>query len=112
MCLPVGVHRPDVPECLRAEAAIRTRCREVFPQSPRPQIRLFSSDGSDDESLRGGNEMFRETAADSGGAVAQGRRKDEVMKEHLARFDKREGVVFIGKAQEKTPVFRTEKLRN
>src|ERR1700687_3822086 len=39
-------------------------------------------------------------------------RKDDVMKEHLARFDKPEGVVFIGKAQEKTPVFRTEKRRN
>jgi hypothetical protein len=42
----------------------------------------------------------------------KGQRKDEVMKEHLARFDKPEGVVFIGKAQEKTPVFRTEKRRN
>lgn len=38
----------------------------------------------------------------------KGQPKDEVMKEHLARFDKPEGVVFIGKA----PVFRTEKRRN
>ncbi len=42
----------------------------------------------------------------------KGQRKDAVMKEHLARFDKPEGVMFIGKAQEKTPVFRTEKRRN
>jgi len=42
----------------------------------------------------------------------KGQRKDDVMKEHLARFDQSEGVVFIGKAQEKTPVFRTEKRRN
>jgi hypothetical protein len=42
----------------------------------------------------------------------KGQRKDEVIKEHLARFGKPEGVVFIGKAQEKTPVFRTEKRRN
>ena len=42
----------------------------------------------------------------------KGQRKDDVMKEHLARFDQPEGVVFIGKAQEKTPVFRTEKRRN
>jgi hypothetical protein len=42
----------------------------------------------------------------------KGQRKDDVMKEHLARFEKSEGVVFIGKAQEKTPVFRTEKRRN
>jgi hypothetical protein len=42
----------------------------------------------------------------------KGQRKDDVMKEHLARFDTPEGVVFIGKAQEKTPLFRTEKRRN
>ena len=39
-------------------------------------------------------------------------RKDAVMAEHLARFPAPEGVVFIGKAQEKTRVFRTEKRRN
>jgi hypothetical protein len=42
----------------------------------------------------------------------KGQRKDDVMKEQLRRFDKPEGVVFIGKAQEKTPVFRTERRRN
>jgi hypothetical protein len=34
------------------------------------------------------------------------------MAEQLRRFDHSEGVVFIGKAQEKTPLFRTEKGRN
>jgi hypothetical protein len=42
----------------------------------------------------------------------KGERKDEVMAEHLRRFFRDEGVVFIGKAQEKTPVFRTERRRN
>jgi hypothetical protein len=42
----------------------------------------------------------------------KGQRKDEVMAEHLAKFGKEEGVVFVGKAQEKTPVFRTEKRRS
>src|SRR5215467_13765666 len=42
----------------------------------------------------------------------KGQRKDDVMKEYLCKFEKKEGVVFIGKAQEKTPVFRTEKRRN
>jgi hypothetical protein len=42
----------------------------------------------------------------------KGQRKDDVMAEHLARFDKPEGVVMLGKAQEKTPVFRTEKRHN
>ena len=31
---------------------------------------------------------------------------------HLARVNTSEGVVMLGKAQEKTPVFRTEKRRN
>jgi hypothetical protein len=42
----------------------------------------------------------------------KGQRKDDVMAEHLARFDRPEGVVMLGKAQEKTPVFRTQKRRN
>jgi len=45
-------------------------------------------------------------------AFQKGQRKDDVMKEHLARFTRPEGVVFVGKAQEKTAVFRTEKRRN
>jgi len=42
----------------------------------------------------------------------KGQRKDTVMAEQLRKFHRPEGVVFIGKAQEKTPVFRTEKRRN
>jgi len=38
-----------------------------------------------------------------------GERKDDVMAERLKRFECAEGVVFIGKAQEKSAVFRTEK---
>ena len=42
----------------------------------------------------------------------KGQRKDDVMAEHLTRFTAPEGVVFVGRAQEKTPVVRTEKRRN
>src|SRR5712671_6981275 len=42
----------------------------------------------------------------------KGQRKDEVMAEHLRKFQREEGVVFVGKAQEKTPVFRTEKRKS
>ena len=45
-------------------------------------------------------------------AFGKGERKDDVMAEQLARFQGDEGVVFVGKAQEKTPVFRTEKRVN
>jgi hypothetical protein len=41
-----------------------------------------------------------------------GERKDDVMAERLRHFDRDEGVVFIGKAQEKAAVFRTEKRRD
>jgi hypothetical protein len=42
----------------------------------------------------------------------KGQRKDDIAAEQRQRFDKAEGVVSIGKAQEKTPVFRTERRRN
>ena len=42
----------------------------------------------------------------------KGQRRDDVMHERLAGFTDSQGVVFIGRAQEKTPLFRTEKRRN
>ncbi len=41
-----------------------------------------------------------------------GERKDDVMADRLRHFDAAEGVVFIGKAQEKTAVFRTQRRRS
>ena len=43
---------------------------------------------------------------------AKGQRKDDVMHEHLAGFTAEEGVLFIGRAQEKTKLFRTERRRD
>ncbi|MDA8186202.1 MAG: hypothetical protein M0035_17555 [Actinomycetota bacterium] len=42
----------------------------------------------------------------------KGQRKDDVAHEYLARFEGEEGVLFVGKAQEKTTAYRTEKRRN
>jgi len=42
----------------------------------------------------------------------KGQRKDDVTQEYRSRFSKSEGIVVVGKAQEKTSVFRTEKRRN
>ena len=42
----------------------------------------------------------------------KGQRKDDVMAERLKGFHQPEGVVFLGKAQEKTPLFRTQKRHN
>jgi hypothetical protein len=46
--------------------------------------------------------------------LVKGQRKDDVAHQYLEHFlasGHREGVLFIGRAQEKTPVFRTEKRR-
>jgi hypothetical protein len=45
-------------------------------------------------------------------AFSKGERKDDVAAEHLKAFGEPEGVLFIGRAQEKTSVFRTERRRN
>src|SRR5260370_13195054 len=42
----------------------------------------------------------------------KGQRKDDVLHEHLARFVGTEGVLFLGKAQEKARVFGTEKRQH
>ena len=42
----------------------------------------------------------------------KGQRKDDVAKQYLATFEGDEGVLFVGKAQEKASVFRTEKRRD
>src|SRR6478609_9066098 len=41
----------------------------------------------------------------------KGQRKDDIAAEQRRKFHKTEGVIFIGKAQEKTLVFRTERRR-
>jgi hypothetical protein len=43
---------------------------------------------------------------------AKGQRKDDVAQAYLAKFEGEEGVLFVGKAQEKASVFRTEKRRD
>jgi hypothetical protein len=43
---------------------------------------------------------------------AKGQRKEDVALEYRAKFRGSEGILFVGKAQEKTPVFRTEKRKN
>ena len=42
----------------------------------------------------------------------KGQRKDDIAHAHLAEFSGDEGVLFIGRAQEKTGLFRTEKRRH
>lgn len=56
-------------------------------------------------------ERFVETEGLDLVTFKKGQRKDEVAHEYLASFTGDEGVLFVGKAQEKASVFRTEKRR-
>jgi DNA-binding transcriptional ArsR family regulator len=67
-----------------------------------PMSRGFVA-GLEDFAARHGHPLVR---------FCKGQRKDDVMAEHLRRFTRDEGVVFVGKAQENTPVFRTERRRS
>jgi hypothetical protein len=56
-------------------------------------------------------ESFVETEGLDLVTFKKGQRKDDVAQEYLASFTDDEGVLFVGKAQEKASVFRTEKRR-
>jgi hypothetical protein len=57
-------------------------------------------------------EHFVETAGVDLVTFKKGQRKDDMAHQYLASFTRDEGVLFVGKAQEKASVFRTEKRRN
>jgi len=57
-------------------------------------------------------ERFAETEGVDLVTFAKGQRKDDLAQEYLAKFTGDEGVLFIGKVQEKASVFRTEKRRD
>jgi hypothetical protein len=57
-------------------------------------------------------ERFVDTSGLDLVTFAKGQRKDDVAQEYRASFTAAEGVLFVGKAQEKASVFRTEKRRN
>jgi hypothetical protein len=57
-------------------------------------------------------ERFVETEGLDLVTFEKGQRKDDVAQEYLASFPGEEGVLFVGKAQEKASVFRTERRRN
>ena len=57
-------------------------------------------------------ERFVETEGLDLVTFEKGQRKDDVAQAYLASFEGDEGVLFVGKAQEKASVFRTEKRRD
>ena len=63
------------------------------------------------DAFRKAIDVFAETNSIPVIAFARKQRKDDVAKEHLAVSDDKQGILFVGKAQEKARVFRTEKRR-
>ena len=57
-------------------------------------------------------ERFSETEGLDLVTFEKGQRKDDIAQQYLASFSGEEGVLFVGKAQEKASVFRTEKRRD
>jgi len=57
-------------------------------------------------------ERFTETEGVDLVTFEKRQRKDDVAQEYLAKFEGDEGVLFVGKAQEKASVFRTDKRRD
>jgi hypothetical protein len=45
-------------------------------------------------------------------SFAKGQRKDDIAQEFLAKFTDEEGVLFVGRAQEKAGVWHTQRRRN
>jgi hypothetical protein len=106
------MHRPDVPNVY----VPMLQCESGFAKFFRSHRgHLFDSSALMDPITKAFVASMERFSGEHDIPVVQfrkGQRKDDVMKEYLAGFDKPEGVVFIGKAQEKPPVFRTEKRRN
>lgn len=73
----------------------------------RPRLRL-STDGADHQSVRRSIHDFVQREDIPLVSFRAGQRKDDIARRHLAGFDQDEGVVFVGRAQEKTAVFRTK----
>ena len=74
---------------------------------------VVGADGPDHQAVRQRDRAVRRRArAWTWSTFEKGQRKDDVAHEYLAGFGGEEGVLFVGKAQEKTTTFRTEKRRN
>ena len=82
------------------------------PFSSRPSVRFQRFDGSHLQAFISRVDQFAKQANVPVVHFEKGQRKDDVAAAYRKKFTAEEGVLFIGKAQEKTPVFRTERRRN
>ena len=100
------VHGPDVSERVRAATAVRGGAGRLRASAVGVADRLNRAAGA--ASPRRSARRCTASPATIGVPwvdFAKGQRKDDVMHEHLARFTGTEGVLFVGRAQEKTGCF-------
>ncbi len=97
------------------QIAVRRRLGRLRPQATRPTHCFDRTVGGDHRPVRLSDPQVRSGERISWVDFVKGQRKDDVLHEQLKVFEtsgQTEGVVFIGRAQEKTNLFRTEKRRN
>jgi len=97
---------------IRASVAAGRRGRQFFPVPPGQPFCLQCVDGPNHQGVHRADEQFAKQEKVPIVPFEEGQRKDDVAAEYRKKFAAPEGVLFIGKAQEKTPVFRTERRRN
>jgi hypothetical protein len=103
------VHPPDVSERLPAAVAACEWRGVVLPRASRRDVRLVGADGPDHQGVRRLDPPVLPHHDVPLVQFAKGQRKDDLAHERLAGFDAEEAVLFVGRAQERTPLFRTEK---
>jgi hypothetical protein len=111
-----GEHRPDIPQCLLPGLQYAAGMVAYVHR----QLGLPVASTAPLASISEGFTMALRRFAREGGVpwvdFVKGARKEDIMHQHLAAFTGveggAEGVLFIGRAQEKIGLFRTEKRRD
>ena len=105
------MHRPDVPQRLRPAVAVRDRPGEHIHRQLGKPVASTAALAPVSEAFTRSVRSFAASCGIPWADFARGQRKDDVAREYLAGFTGTEGVLFIGRAQEKVPLFRTRKRR-
>jgi len=103
------MHRPDVLERVSAQAAVRRGVGRLCAAAARVADRVDAPLATVSDRFIRAVHRLAQTEGIEWVDFTKGQRKDEVMQERLRHFTATQGVVFIGRAQEKNTVFRTEK---
>ena len=96
-------------KCLRRPVAAGTRGGSFPPLSSRPPVCLQRPDDPISKTFVAAIEQLARRERIPVVLFRKGQRKEDIAAGYLRKCTRPEGVVFIGKAQEKTPVFRTER---